>query len=211
MSQLGYNISEFARMIVGAIPIRYGDASTTPNRGGRIDYSDVQVVPATEFVRLSALGTPVIFPITFKGGEYQYYNRRGEVVTRQMRDFALPASCIAQFRRSKIKEKTRVVASQSSVKEIYGHDDWSITITGVFFDDDAHPQGLTDWRDQKNTLLEWEELADSVEVEGDLFADLNIFKIDINDIQMAQTYGRDRVMAFQIQCESDDPRDLFDL
>jgi hypothetical protein len=206
---LGYNIAEFARAILGQPLIRYGSPEFG-SKSQRIDYGGVKVVEATEGRRLSAMGTPIIFPITFKAGKYNIYSRSGEVVEKNMRDFALPASCIAQFRRKKIKKKTRVVASQSSVKELYGHDDWMITITGIFFDDDSHPQA-TDWRDQKNILMEWEELADSIEVEGELFQDLNIFRMDINEIQMTQQIGRDRVMAFQISGESDDPRDLFDL
>lgn len=209
MSNLGYNIRDLALLTFRQLPVRYGTPEFE-SAGADLTYAGINTVDATESRRLSAMGTPVIFPIAFKGGTYKIYTRSGNVGDQVMSDFALPASCVAQFRRKKIKKKTRVVASQSSVKELYGHDDWQITITGILFDDDAHPQADS-WRDQKDILSKWEELADSIEVEGELFQDLNIFRMDINEIQFSQQLGRDRVMAFQITGESDDPRDLFDL
>lgn len=176
--------------------------------GAKINFDGIELVSKEEAIQLSYLGTPIIYPITFKGDSYKVYDSTGNIVQKVMRDFRLPLATLVDFSRSKIKQKTRVVGSGSSVKEIYGHDDWQIRMRGLCLDDPKHPQGDFTFLDQHARLLEWEALADSIRVESDLFKERSVYRIDINEINLPQVQGKPRVLPFELSCESDEPLEL---
>jgi len=189
--------------------ITYPLAKTlTEQSGADIIFPGVEVVSREEAIQLSYLGTPIIYPVTFKGGFYKVYNHQGEIIEKSLADFRLPLATLVDFQRVKIKQKTRVVGSKSSVKEVYGHENWQIRIRGLCLDDPKHPQLATTYLDQHARLLEFEELADSIEVEGDLFKEKSIYRLDINDINFPQLQGKPRVLPFEMTCESDEPLEL---
>lgn len=165
-----------------------------------VDYSDIEQ-------ETSYLGLPIFFPITLKGGTYKYLSN-GVVAKKQLKDFRLPATCVASFNRRKIKAKTRTSGGEGSVKELYGFDDWQITIKGICLDDPGHPQGAKTFLEQHQRLLEFESLTDSILVEGSLFRAKGIYRMDIDEIDFPSTIGKGRYMAFSITGESDEPLEL---
>lgn len=176
--------------------------------GADIVFPGVEMVTREEAIQLSYLGTPILYPVTFKGGFYKKYNNKGEIIDKSMADFRLPLATLVDFQRTKIKQKTRVAGSNSSVTEMYGHDNWQIRIRGLCLDDPKHPQLAQSFLDQHARLLEFEELADSIDVEGDLFKEKSIYKLIINDINFPQLQGKPKVLPFEMTCESDEPLEL---
>jgi len=174
----------------------------------QINFSGVDIVSREEAIELSYLGTPIVYPVTLKGGIYKIYDAQGNIIEKTMTDFRLPLATIVDFSRDKIKQKTKVAGSMSSVKEMYGHDDWQIRIRGLCLDEPRHPHGLDNFMDQHNRLLDFEELADSIEVEGDLFKEKSIYRLDINQINFPQLQGKPRVLPFDMSCESDESLEL---
>lgn len=177
-------------------------------QGSNINFDGIEIVSREEAIHMSYLGTPIVYPITFKSGNYKIYDATGKVVEKTMRDFRLPLATLVDFSRSKIKQVTRVVGSNSSVKEMYGHSDWQIRIRGLCLDDPKHPQGDVSYLEQHARILEWEELADSIAVDSDLFKERSVYRIDINSINLPQIQGKPRVLPFELACESDTPLEL---
>jgi hypothetical protein len=150
---------------------------------------------------VSKLGTPVVFPITFLGGVYNTY-QDGRIVDVELEDYMLPFTAIADFKRSKIKQKTRISGGNGSVKELFGFDDWQINIQGFIIGDGEYPE------QDIMKLLAYEQLADSIKVQGKVFELLNIYEIDINEIDIKQMKGYPNVVPFSISCESNEPTEL---
>jgi hypothetical protein len=173
-----------------------------------LDYSGIKVIDKNEAYHMSDLGTPILFPITLKGGQYNEYNDFGEVVLRSMSDFRLPITAIAEFRRSKIQGKSRAVAGNGTVKETYGFDDWKITIKGFCLNEPSQPQGKVTVLDQEAELLKWENLVDAIEIEGALFEMRNIYNVSINEIPVTPVRGNPNIKPFMISCDSDTPIEL---
>jgi hypothetical protein len=204
-----YQISQLFQAAFGVRAITFPEArnqaeSANPN----IDFSGLQVVSQDEAIQRSHLGTPIVMPITFKGGIYNIYSRRGSVEKQSVKDFRLPLSCIVDFTRAKIKTSTRVVGASASIKEMYGHEDWKVRIRGFCLAEPGHPQRAETPIEQHNRLLEFEKLADSIEVEGALFREKAIYRLDIDQIEWQQLVGKPDIMPFTMQCESDDPLEL---
>lgn len=175
----------------------------------KLEYSNIHLIDNPEQAyELSSLGTPIINPITFKGGLYNVFSPTGEIVKRQMGDFRLPIAAIADFRRSKIIGKTRAVSGASTVKETYGFDDWKIQIKGFCLLDQAQPQSKLTARDQEEELLYWDELVDSIEIQGDLFEMRSVYNIVIEDISMPYIRGNKGLRPFIINAVSDTPAEL---
>lgn len=173
-----------------------------------ISLNGVQLVDQEELEQeLSYLNTPIIFPMTFKGDTYKVL-KNGEVAKQKVDDFRLPSTAVASFSRKKIKAKTRAVGGKGSVKELYGFDDWQITINGFCLNDPKHPQGAVSFQDQVDRLLEFENLADSVEVLGSLFRGKGIYRMDIDQIDFPAVVGKPRYVPFTIIGESDEPLEL---
>lgn len=189
--------------------ITFPEAKNVLEQGSpQIDFSALEIISKEEAVQLSYLGTPIIYPVMFKGGSYKIYNKDGEIVSKDLKDFRLPLATLVDFSRAKIKKKTRVSGSNSTVKELYGHDNWQIRIRGLCLNEPQHPQGAESFMDQHGRLLEFEELADSIEVIGDLFKEKSIYRIDINDIDFPALQGKPEVLPFTMNCESDEPLEL---
>lgn len=179
------------------------ESGNTPD----ISFSGLQVVEKPEAERYSGLGTPVIFPITFKGKTYKRLNKRSEVVEVTMRDFLLPAASITEFDRAKIMGKTTVSGGYGSVKETYGFDDWQIKIRGFCLADSGHPQATTAMG-QQDLINQWENLTDSIEVDGELFENKGISNLVIEDIKWKSIPGKPWVIPFEMSCVSDEPIEL---
>lgn len=178
--------------------------SNMPN----LDYSSIELVDKDEAYKLSALGTPIIFPITFKGGLYNMYDSTGQIYKKQMGDFRLPISAIADFRRSHIMKKARAAAGYGTNKETYSLDDWQIQIKGFCLQDNAQPQGKLTALEQEEELLGWDELVDSIAIDGALFGLRGIYNIAIEDMNMPYIRGNKGLRPFIINAVSDTPAEL---
>ncbi|MFY0714129.1 hypothetical protein J1D01_10660 [Seonamhaeicola sp. NFXS20] len=202
MSTFKPDISQLFNIAFGFIPVRYAsDLSVQPSAD--VNYQSIPTKPIEEIKKMSWLGTPVMFPMKFKGGSYQYYTPVGQLQQKRLNDFELPFASVADFRRAKNITKTNVLGSNGTVKEIYGFDDWQIRIRGLCLDTpemSAYEQHLQ--------LLKWEEIADSIEVIGTLFKDKSIYRITADDFDFKLAQGKQNVIPFEITASSDEPLEL---
>lgn len=149
------------------------------------------------------MGTPVLFGALFKGGIYQEYNLNGEIIDKELRDFVLPPATMFSFRRPKNITRTNVLGSNGTVKEIFGFDDWIIDVRGLCLDEPNRSA-----QEQFIELLKFENLADAIDVEGELFSQRNIQRVCINEWNDNIPQGSSGVVAFSFQLISDEPMEL---
>lgn len=158
--------------------------------------------------RMSHLGTPIVFPITFVGKSYQVYSEIGEIELRNLADFELPAATLVNFSRAKLISKTKALASNGTVKELYGFDDWRIDIRGLCLADPSHATAQTAL-EMEAKLREFEGVVDNISVVGSLFTAKDINSIVIEKLHITQLKGKPGVIPFYMQCTSDQPIELF--
>jgi len=171
-------------------------------------FKGVKVVDdVAEVHRQSYLGTPIIYPVIFKGQKYQYYTDTGEIDTIQLADFELPSVSLSSFSRKKNISQTKMTAGYGTVKEMYGFDDWQIQIRGLCLKDPSHPTAQTAF-DQHLELLAFEKVAEAIPVEGELFNEKGIDALVIRSIKFDQVPGKPGVIPFTITCTSDTPTEL---
>lgn len=173
-----------------------------------INYSGITVVPDDEVRPKSYIGTPVFYPIVFKGGSYNRYDRDGKVEQVTLGDFRLPLTCVVEMSRQKTMTTTPLVAARASVKEIYAQEDWQLRISGLLHDEPKHPQGADTFEEMTERLLQYDALADSVEIDGELFHQRGIYRIVIESISFSQMPGKRRMHGFTMQCTSDESLEL---
>ena len=83
-----------------------------------LDYKNVEVVDESELREgTNYLGLPIMFPMTLKGGNYNVYNRQGEIEQISLDDFRLPLTTLVDFDRSKIKQTTPVSGGHSQITD----------------------------------------------------------------------------------------------
>jgi len=153
--------------------------------------------------RKTYLGTNFIMPTRFVGGEYYKYKPNGELTKTTLDDIVLPPVTLIDFRRAKNITKTDMLGSDGTVKEIYGFDDWIFTARGLALSRPGY------YAYQKiQDLLEFENLADSIEVSSFLFSEKNITRIVIENIEIGQLEGQPDTIPFTIQGCSDNPIEL---
>lgn len=199
-----YIITEVFRKAFGVNIPFYITEDWRKNAPANISFQDVPIIETiTEADATSWMGTPVLFNATLKGGMYQQYNYKGELVDRELRDFVLPPATMFQFRRAHDITRTKVLGSNGTVKEIFGFDDWIIDVRGLCLDEPNNSA-----QEQLLRLLEFERLADSIEVSGSQFTARNISRVAINEFQDNIPQGTPGVVAFQMQLVSDEPLEL---
>jgi hypothetical protein len=208
---MDYNISQLFNLAFGIKEVgayRIDKVSESP-KAVDFNYTGVNVTNSLDYAtKLSSLGTPMIVPIKFKGKGYQVYNDFGEVVSDTFADFDLPAATLVNLRRAKTISKTKASAAKGTVKELFGFDDWRIDIRGFCLADASHATAKTA-REQKIQLHRFDAIVDSIQVVSELFDDLDISHLVIEEIQFHQLKGRPGVIPFSIRCSSDEPSDLF--
>jgi len=202
MSNFRPDISQLFNAAFGVIPLTY-KVDNTSQSSAYANYPSIQTRPIEEVKKMSWMGTPIMFPFKFRGGYYQKYSQAGRLVSNYYNDFELPPTSIVDFRRAKNITKTNVLGSNGTVKEIYGFDDWQIRIRGLCLDT---PE-ITAYQLHQE-LLKWEEIADSIEVIGELFKDKSIYKLVIEDMDFKQPQGKHNVIPFEITASSDEPLEL---
>lgn len=202
-----YNVGD-----VGSLPQdvkhQYQGLNKESSNNNTFNYSGIEVVNQPhEASRLSHLGTPIILPITLKGKKYQVFDRMGNIVYRQYDDFELPSASLVTMRHAKIINKTKANAANGTVKEMYGFDDWKIEIRGFCLSDPSHQNAQTAYN-QKLKLFEFDKIVDSISVISEVFNDLDISNIVIEELSFNQLKGKPGVIPFHMKCVSDEPLEL---
>jgi hypothetical protein len=197
-----YNISQLFKLAFGTnlpvyltIPIGKEPAHTA-------EYSSIRTVGREEAMRLSKLGTPIVFPMKFTAGSYKFYDYQSKIVEKQLSDFWLPPATMVDFSRVKNISRTDVIGGNGTVKEIYGFDDWQIRIRTVCHNDELSS------REYEKRLIEWSEVIQSISVEGDLFGWKNIHNLVIESIDIRSLEGTPNIIPIELNCISDEPFEL---
>ena len=205
-----YNIAKLFEIAFGikSVGVYNVDSYGSKPNNVNFNYSGLEVIPSIDpDAKMSYLGTPIVFPVKFKGKKYQVFNDQGDAVLQSFDDFDLPAATLVRFRRPKIKTKTLTNASKGSVKEIFAFNDWQIDIRGLCLRDPSHPNAQTAF-EQKTKLYQFDTIVDSIQVIGKLFNDLDISHLTIDEIVFDQLKGKPGVIPFYMRCSSDEPLDL---
>lgn len=214
VSTIRYNFSELFSVAFGIgtkfFPVKYNHPTEQSEGVGNIHFDIPSIDNKEEAIELTKLGTPILFPITFIGKGYNKYDRNGKIINVELKDFRLPASSLIEISRDKAETTTPLSGITGSVKEIYGFEDWKITIKGICFNEQNHPTHKTPI-EQKNELYQWESLADSIKIESEILRDFDIYNLFIKNIQFGQIAGKPEFLPFQIECLSDEPIELFNL
>jgi hypothetical protein len=197
-----YNISQLFKLAFGTnlpvyltVPIGKEPARTA-------EYGSIRTVEREEAMRLSKLGTPIVFPVKFTAGSYKFYDYQSKIVEKQLADFWLPPATMVDFSRVKNISRTDVIGGNGTVKEIYGFDDWQIRIRTVCHNDELSS------REYEKRLIEWSEVIQSISVEGDLFGWKNIHNLVIESIDIRSLEGTPNIIPIELNCISDEPFEL---
>lgn len=197
-----YNISQLFKLAFGTnlpvyltVPIGKEPAHTA-------EYGSIRTVGRDEAMRLSKLGTPIVFPVKFTAGSYKFYDYQSKIVEKQLADFWLPPATMVDFSRVKNIRHTDVIGGNGTVKEIYGFDDWQIRIRTVCHNDELSS------REYEKRLIEWSEVIQSISVEGDLFGWKNIHNLVIESIDIRSLEGTPNIIPIELNCISDEPFEL---
>lgn len=173
-----------------------------------LGFKDLRMKMEQEAEAVSWMGTPIVYPFTFKGQpDYKVYRKDGQLENKAMADFMLPAATLVDFTRAKNIIKTPISGGNGSVKELYSFDDWRIRVRGICLDDNTRKTAPTA-KEQKEQLLIWERIAGSIEVTGALFIEKNIKAVTINSANFTQLQGQPGVIPFELECESDERIEL---
>lgn len=167
----------------------------------------VSYVDEEEAEARSYLGTPVLGIVTLMGGSYKVYDNKGALNNQSMNDFLLPYATIVDFSRAMNVTKTKVLGSDGTVKEIYGLDDWSISIRGIALDDGQRPAQKTA-HEQIDELVKWRSVCDSINVNGKLFNNKDIYALCVDSLDIRPKQGQYNVVTFEMKCTSDKPMEL---
>lgn len=166
------------------------------------DGSDTQLV--------SEFGLPVMAPVTFEAGEYNTYDRRtGAVVKKEMQGFTLPFSSIVEFDAENNVVTTALHGGSGTVKEIYGLDDWRITIRGIALR--SRVDNSLDAHEQIDRLVQWRNICGSIAVQSPVFRRKGIYNMVIERLSIRPVVARWDAIPFQIEARSDEPIELYDL
>ena len=170
-------------------------------------WKDVKVMSREEAERHSWMGTPVMDSFYMDGGSYKRYGENGNLVNYSMDDFLMPYATLVDFSRDMNMSKTKLLGAGGTVKELYGLNDWNITIRGFCLDDKGRDKQKTA-EEQMQALVLWRELADSINVTGDLFKNKGIYAIVMEQMQISPVQGYPDMYSFSIQAVSDKPIEL---
>jgi len=162
--------------------------------------------PEEEVHPISFLGTPIESQITFLEHYYHTFKDEGETFVNgepyreRFNEFTLPASSIVSFSRKKIIATTHIPNSAGRVvKEIFGLEDYNISIKGFLIPDPFQKQGLKTVEQQESELLRWDNILEGVKVIGKPFTPKDINCLAIENIKISNLRGKPNIKPFEIQ------------
>lgn len=179
-----FNVVELARQAFGLGTIRLPSTGLPTS----INYDNIEVFELQgNYPRSVLLNNPILDSVLFKKDGKEVYH--------------LTATPIISINRPKHIVKSRVRRRAGTVKELISFGDFVGTIRGVLvnedFDDPPYEQ-----------MAELQSLSDSVkewEVESDLFTELGIYNMVIEDIQFPASPGMGNSQPYIISFISDEP------
>lgn len=199
-----YVISQLFELAFGVKNPVYLTVPIGKQKPEEIKYPSINIKEAEleEATRLSRFGTPIIFPMKFKGGSYKIYDSKGRIQQQQYEDFWFPPATMVDFSRPKNITKTDVSGGNGTVKEIFGFDDWSIRIRTLCIKDELSA------REYEKKIVDFEKVIQSISVEGDLFGWKDIHNLTIDDIDIKSIEGSPNIIPIELLCSSDEPFEL---
>jgi len=212
--ELRYDISQLFNSAFGFVPVRF---NTKSEAGKAADLKYQAQLGQGEAVSLgyqaqaaamgsdgqSDYGTPVLFPVTFQGKTYRYYDN-GQIKTRKLGELLLPYTTLANYRQRRRVVMTPISGRQGTVKELFASGDWSVELAGVMVGNDifTYPEA------QVRQLLEFKDMADSIPVAGRMFELLGIDELVITGIELPRAKGYPYAQPFRIRAVSDEAVEL---
>lgn len=167
------------------------------------DYQGVTFGNDPQGEAYSWMGTPVMGTFTLDGRKkYKTYKSDGSPTTINLASFLMPYATVVTFSRPMNVSKTKVLGTYGTVKEVYGLDDWNITIQG-FCIEDKKRQGYTTVAEQVNALTKYRKVTEAIGVTGSIFNDKEIYAILIEELSFNPVQGNSSVMPFTIRAISD--------
>lgn len=205
MVDIRYNVSQLFQLAFGInmpIYITQPMLNTPPVN---INYVGINTLPEyyNNDTTQSWMGTPIMFQASLKKGSYKRYKMNGELERVQLDNFALPPATMFSFRRAKNINRTNVLGSNGTVKEIFGYDDWIIDVKGLCLDEPEQSA-----QEQFAKLLDWENLADAIGVSGSQFSIRGIQSVCISEWSENIPQGQPGVISFQMTMIGDDPMEF---
>lgn len=152
----------------------------------------------------SVYGTPIIFPVQFRGGDYPVYDWYGKPKMKRYDDLWLPATTMVDFSRAKNAIKTNVLGANGTVKEIFGFDDWNIRIRMLCINDNKYKA-----REYADMLQDWFEIAGGINVFGSILSKKEIYNIVIENIDIKSVTGSPDVIPIELSAVSNEPVEIF--
>jgi len=200
-----YNLADLFQAQFGVRPVIPFVLPTRAEVPANIDITGINVIKPTRHGVISHLGTPVMFPVWFKAGNYQKLGSKGEVKRVDItNDLLLPFSVMVDFEREKHAPESPAASGYGSIIETYAIGNWSVRIRGFIISDEP---GKFDEKGIKD-LLQFEELADVVGVTGHMFNILKIRNIFIRRISLPKIEGKPTIQPFMMECSSSEPVEL---
>ena len=139
----------------------------------------------------------------FLGGAYKTWDYKGNLIDIELNDFLMPLATLVEFTRAKTVTKTPTLGGVGTVKEIYGFEDWSISISGIILPDDLNPLTQQTVAEQMEAMQLFHELAGCIDIQGQLFAQRNISRIVTESLKFSPVQGRPNMMQYSIEAVSD--------
>jgi hypothetical protein len=180
---------------------------TTDRTSPPVSFGGIQAVKIQQGDELSYLGTPIFQPIRFLAGNYQVFGSgadNGKVVTARYETWRLPATTTVEFNRPHQITKSAPASSNGTTKELWAFGDWDVTIRGLIL----HPDPCRFPKDELAELMRWEQIADGIDVTGQMFRLLGIKRLAIDRISLSRVNGMPNVIPFQIEASSDEPLEI---
>jgi hypothetical protein len=163
----------------------------------------LEEVTYEDALRKSLYGTPIIFPVLFKGGTYKVYqDRTGKIVDEEFEDLWLPATTMVDFGRSKNIIKTNMLGNEGTVKEVYGFDDWQVRIRILCIKGEFSARKYVDKLNNFNRIIK------PISVEGSLFSAKSIDSIVIESLEEKSVEGSPNVIPIELSCVSDEAMEI---
>jgi hypothetical protein len=193
--------------LAGPLIRRYKVPSDDKN-GEKPTYNIGELAPeVTEDTITSMLGTPIHFWMAFGACDYNKRSK-GEIITVAREFTYLPFTSIATFSRAKRKTVTYQSGMNGPVIEEYGFEAWQIRIQGLILNGENNKT----LEQQVKALQLFEELSDSIEVQGKLFEWLKINRICFDQINFLPKRENNilSVIPFEINAMSVEPIELIE-
>ncbi|GEM_PF-264830 len=167
-------------------------------------YTDVEVEEELEYENAPVrYGQKSFGAFWLKGGPYNTWDYTGEIILQEYDDLLMPLASMVDFDRPKTVTKTPT-SGGGTVKEIYALSDWNISINGIILPDKYNPYTQQTVAEQMEALQKFHEIAGSIDVEGQLFAQRNITRIVTESLSFKPVQGRPNMMQYSIEAVSDE-------